>query len=294
MKWILCAPICAIALLPITASAEYRPSPSLDHVLLSPPPGYTEQSLVDFPHGHFTIHEYAVTYRPKIAEVETILQQDGFVDGFSTAWLQPVTRHAMIEWVIAFSGARGARSFLSYLTTVSKEDPAYRHAISITGIDPYWGEHDVYPSGGVADAFYFVKGNDLFVIGFLSTKDDVLDLTTSYARNLYDAAPASTILPADWPENGGTGNTREPAFAVGGFIVFALVLALLAGLIGLTAVLIRRWQQQKPASVRLTSDRRYWWDGQFWKDTMLEAPLTAKRSADGRFWWDGEEWRAVP
>ena len=288
------APIVAITLMPLSVAAEYTPSPSLDTILLAPPPGYTEQTLTTLPHGRFTIHDYAVTYGPKIAEVETVMQQDGFVDGFSTLWINKVTQRGMIEFVIAFSGGKGARSFLSYIDTASKEDPAYRHAISITGIDPYWGEHDVYPTGGVSDTFAFVKGNDLFVVGFVSGSDDVLDLTTTYAKNLYKSAPASTVLPADWTENGGTGNTREPAFAVGGFIVFALVLALLAGLIGLTVVLVRRWQQQQPAAVRLTSDRRYWWDGQFWKDTLLEAPLTAKRSGDGRFWWDGQEWRAVP
>jgi len=261
-------------------------------VLVAPPLGYTEQSLTTFPHGRFTIQQYAATYGPTIAEVEIVLQQDGFVDGFSTLWIQKVTRRGMIEWVMAFSGEKGARSFLSYIDTSSQQDPGYKHADSITGIDPYWGEHEVYPSGDVADWFGFVKGNDLFVVGFESTKDDILDLATSYAKKLYDSAPASTIAPADWPENGGTGNVREPAFALGGFIVVALILAFVAGLIGLAAILAGR--RRRPETVRLTSDRRYWWDGQFWRDSLLGAPPAAKRSADGRFWWDGVEWRPVP
>jgi hypothetical protein len=73
-----------------------------------------------------------------------------------------------------------------------------------------------------------------------------------------------------------------------------LVIAFIAGLIGLTAILVGRRQQHRPAAERLTTDRRYWWDGQFWKDTLLEAPPAAKRSADGHFWWDGAEWRPVP
>ena len=293
MKRILCAgPIVALAFLPLTAAADYKPSPSLDHVLLAPPLGYTEQTLTTLPHGRFTIHDYAVTYGPKIAEVEIVMQQDGFVDGFSTIWIQKVTQRGMIEFVMAFSGERGARSFLSYIDIASKEDPAYQHANSITGIDPYWGEHDVYPSGDVSDAFAFVKGNDLFVVGFVSTKDDVLALASTYAKNQYNSAPASTIPPEQWPENGGTGDTPEPAFAVGGFIVFVLVLAFLAGLIGLAVVLVRR--SRPPAAAQLTSDGRYWWDGQFWRDALLEAPPTAKRSADGHFWWDGRQWRPVP
>jgi hypothetical protein len=294
VKRILCAPIIAIALLPITAAAEYTPSPSLDQILLAPPLGYIEQTLTTLPHGRFTVHQYAVTYGPKVAEVEIVMQQDGFVDGFSTLWVNKVTHHGMIEFVMAFSGGRGARSFLSYMDAASKADPAYRHANSITGIEPYWGEHQVYPSGAPSDVFAFVKGNDLFFIEFVSgNDDDVLDLTTRYAKDLYNSAPASTIQPADWPENGGTGNNREPALAVGGLLVFVLVIAFIAGLIGLTAILVAR-RHHGPAAERLTSDRRYWWDGQYWKDTLLEAPPAAKRSADGHFWWDGAEWRPVP
>jgi hypothetical protein len=295
VKRILCAaPIIALALLPVTAAADYTPSPSLDQILLAPPLGYTEHTLTTYPHGRFTIHDFALTYGPKIAEVEIVMQQDGFVDGFSTLWINKVTRRGMIEYVMAFSGGKGARSFLSYMNIASKQSSTYKHANSITGIDPYWGEHEVTASGVVSDSFAFVKGNDLFVMGFVSTRDDVLDLTTAYAKNLYNAAPASTILPADWPENGGTGNNREPALAVGGLLVFVLVIAFIAGLIGLTAILVGRRQQHKPAAERLTSDRRYWWDGQYWKDTLLEAPPAAKRSVDGHFWWDGAEWRPVP
>jgi len=85
VKRILCAvSIIATALLPLTAAADYEASPSLDRVLVAPPRDYTEQSLTTLPHGRFTIHDYSVTYGPKIAEVEIVMQQDGFVDGFST------------------------------------------------------------------------------------------------------------------------------------------------------------------------------------------------------------------
>jgi hypothetical protein len=258
---------------------------------VSPPPGYTEQTLTELPHGRFTIHDYAVTYGPKLAEVEIVMKQDGFVDGFSRVWIHQVTQRGMIQWVMAFSGETGARSFLSYIDIASKEDPAYKHANAITGIDPYWGEHDVYPSGDVSDAFAFVKGNDLFVVGFVSTKDDILDLAMSWAKNQYDSAPASTIPRADWPENGGTGNRPEPAFAMDGLIVFVLVLVVIAGL-GLAVIIVRR--SRPPAAAPLTSDGQYWWDGQLWRDTQYEVPPSAKRSADGHFWWDGRQWRAVP
>jgi len=292
VKRILCAvPIFAIALLPLTAAADYKPSPSLDSILVAPPDDYIEQSLTQLPHGHFTIQDYAATYsRP--GEVGIVMKQDGFVDAFGTLWVNQPAQQGIYQFAIAFSGAKGARSFLSYIDSWGKQDPAYRHADSITGIDPYYGEHDVYPSGDVSDTFVFVKGNDLFAVGFVSTRDDVLDLAINQAKKQYEFAPDSTIPPAQWPENGGTGATPEPAPAYGGVIVFALVLAFIAGLIGLAVNIVSR--SKRPPSMRFTSDGRYWWDGRFWKDAYIEAPPTARRSADGRFWWDGENWRPVP
>jgi hypothetical protein len=52
--------------------------------------------------------DYAATYGPNIAEVEI-----GFVAGFSTIWIHPVTQRGMVEYVMAFSGEKGARTFPS-------------------------------------------------------------------------------------------------------------------------------------------------------------------------------------
>jgi len=46
--------------------------------------------------------------------------------------------------------------------------------------------------------------------------------------------------------------------------------------------------------IQLSSDRRWWWDGQTWRDAERDVPLTAARSADGLWWWDGAAWRTVP
>jgi hypothetical protein len=44
----------------------------------------------------------------------------------------------------------------------------------------------------------------------------------------------------------------------------------------------------------LSEDRRWWWDGQQWRDVEEVAPPNAPRSPDGAWWWDGTAWRAVP
>jgi hypothetical protein len=302
VKRVLCAaPILAAALLPLAAAAAPSPSPGLDHLLLAPPSGYAAVSTSTVFDGRFTAHDLSATWGAKAAEIEKILGQDGFVDGFGGFWVNEAAHRAVIEYVIAFSGESGARSWLSYGAALDKTDPAYQHADVLPGIDTYSGEHLVYPSNDVFDGFIFVKGNDLFAVGFESRQDDVLGLTITQARNQYDSAPDSTIPPAQWPENAGAGSSRGGAgsdqgapFEFGGLIGLALVFAAIAVLIVMGVTLVKRWAASRPAAILLTSDGRYWWDGQFWRDSQLEVPQTAKRSADGLTWWDGNQWRPVP
>jgi hypothetical protein len=300
VRRILCAlPILTTAVLPVTAATLPSPAPSIDHVLLAPPSGYTPVNTTTVFSGRFTIHDLSATWGAKAAEVEKTLGQDGFVDGFGGFWVDEPAHRALIEYVIAFSGGSGARNWLSYAVASDKTDPAYQHADLLPGIDTYYGEHLLYPSNDVFDGFIFVKGNDLFAVGFESRQDDVLGLTISQARKQYDSAPDSTIPRAQWPENANAGSPKGAAaesteFAFGAFIGFVLVLALIAGLIVVGVTLVRRWAASGTAPIRLTSDGRYWWDGQFWRDALLEVPPAAKRSADGHSWWDGQHWRPMP
>lgn len=48
------------------------------------------------------------------------------------------------------------------------------------------------------------------------------------------------------------------------------------------------------ASVSMSPDGAYWWDGAAWQDASLSAPPEAPRSPDRAFWWDGGRWRPVP
>src|SRR5439155_2054158 len=103
--------------------------------------------------------------------------------------------------------------------------PTYGHPDSISGIDPYYGGHFKYASSSsptVGDVFSFVKGNDVFIVGFISAKDDVLNLASTQAKTQYDSAPKETIPSSQWPEN---------ASSAGGFPVLAV------GIVGLLIVL---------------------------------------------------------
>jgi len=161
--------ISLLALGPASAAAA-TPSPSLDQglntVLVAPPTGYTELTSSSF-HGSFTAHDYAAASdAAQAAEIEKTLNHDGFVDGYGKTWIHQASQRAMVEAVIAFSGGRGARDWLTAAEAGDKTDPTYNHADSITGINPYYGGHFKYSTNNtVGDVFSFVKGNDVFIVG---------------------------------------------------------------------------------------------------------------------------------
>ena len=305
-----------LGLAPLTASATPSPAPSLDSLLAAPPSGFTELTSSAF-HGRFTAHDYATNADPtKQAEIEATLNRDGFVDGFGKTWLNTPTEHVLIEAAIAFTGGRGARDWLIASEAGDKNDPTYKHADSMSGIDPYYGEHIVDASNKTfGDAFSFVKGNDVFLILVVSTKDDALSQAMSQTRSQHDSAPKETIPSSQWPENATTGATGSSAL-VGLGVGFGILLALTVVVV--LAVTARRRRAMTPVGlaagepassiepesgveaeapatgVQLSPDGNFWWDGQAWRDAAHEAPPSAQRSSDGTFWWDGRAWRPVP
>jgi hypothetical protein len=233
----LCAmAVAAAVLLPISASAAPSPSPALGSLLAAPPSGYVLVSSGTF-HGRFDATAYAAQYGSKSLEAGLTLIHDGFVDGYGTTWLQRSTGRALIEFVIAFEGGKGAKSWLGYEETSDKNGPGYKHSNSLTGIDPYYGVHLIIPSPrAFVDAFSFVKGNDMFGVGFVSAKDNVLKLATAQTRAQYSAAPAETIPKAKWPEN--APSQRPQTNFLGAIIAAVLVLVIIAGVVRL--VMVRR------------------------------------------------------
>jgi hypothetical protein len=226
----------AAAFGPVSVSAAPSPSPALGTLLAPPPTGYVATSNGPF-HGQFDATAYASLYQSKTLEAGITLIHDGFVDGYGMSWIQRSTGRALLEFVIAFDGGRGAKSWLGYEETSDKKDPGYKRADSVAGIDSYYGAHLILSSpAGVVDAFSFVKGNDMFGVGFVSGKDDVLKLATSQTTRQYNAAPAETIPKAKWSENA---PSQRPQTNFLGVIVGAvLVLVIIGGIVRL--VMVRR------------------------------------------------------
>jgi hypothetical protein len=314
------APLLAAAALAmplsVAAAPTPTPSPGLDQVLVAPPSGYTELTSSPF-HGEFTATDYAqASDASQASEIEATLKHDGFVDGFGKTWLQQSSAHVLLLGVLAFSGGRGARDWLIAAEAGDKKDPSYVRADTIDGIGTYYGGHFSYTdSKTVGDAFSFVKGNDVFLVAAVSTKDDVLSLAQTMSKSQYDQAPSETIPSARWPEN--ATSSSGPSAALGFGIVAGIALVVIV--LGVVLVMRARRARMAPAipggpypgpavpgygaagpapapaagAVQMSPDFNYWWDGQAWRDASTDVPPGAQRSGDGTLWWDGRTWRPV-
>jgi hypothetical protein len=282
MRRILGALMLAASLtLPISAAAAPNPSPSLAQIMLPAPSGYTAQTSSALS-GSFASHNLSSAWGTRAAEAQNALEQDGFVDGYGITVVNHTVHHAVIEYIVAFAGGQGAMNWLSFAEAGDKADPTYQHADSISGIDSYYGEHNVYPSHDVSDAFVFVKGNDFFVVGYESTQDDVLSLAITRAKNQYDSAPNSTIPAAQWPENAkaataSQGASQDAGFALGSPIGDAIIALLVVGVIRLVVGMVIRYRRARTLKAAIP----------------LEMPAGVQMSPDGGYWWDGEQWRPV-
>ena len=296
------ATVSLIALAPVAASAAASPSPGLETVLATPPRGYSELTSSPF-HGLFTAHDYAqASGSSKADQIEQTLNRDGFVSGFGKTWIHAASAHALVEAVLAFKGAKGAKDWLVSAEAGDKADPTYDHPDSISGITPYYGGHFKYPDSSTeGDVFSFVKGNDVFIVGAVSTKDDVLQLATTQTQTQYTSAPKETIPSGQWPENQNKGLSAGNLF---GFLLVPLIVIVAVAAIGFAIMRNRRRSVMSPAmagapagvagGVQMSNDGNYWWDGQAWRDASREVPPSAQRSGDGAMWWDGQNWRPVP
>jgi ribosomal protein S8 len=291
-----------VALSPISVNAAPSPSPGVESMLAAAPTGFTELSTASL-HGRFTAQEYASTAdAAKQAQIIATLKREGFIDGYGNTWVNRTAQHVLVEAVVVFAGGRGARNWLTAVEAADKESSVYKHADTMSGIDPYYGAHVVDTQGNTfGDAFAFVKGNDVFEIAVVSTKDDALTQATTQTKAQYDLAPKESIPSSAWPENQADTSGHGFAYYVGYFIPVVLILALVVGVAGLVFARRRRAVPAATAAgampyvaLQMSPDGNFWWDGQGWRDAAQEAPPHAQRSSNGALWWDGRAWRPVP
>lgn len=289
-----------LCLAPLTATASSpSPSPSLDSVLAQPPnAGFKELTTSDI-HGEFTAHAWAAgATNASPSEIEATLAHNGFIDGYGNTWSNS-NQQVLIEFVMAFTGGNGAKSQLTAQEATDKGDPTFVRSTTLSGISPSYGVHDYDKANSAyVDIYSFVKGNDMFGLAFVSSKDDVQTMASNQAQAQYSAAPDSTIPSSQWPEN----QSSKSGSGGGGFFVpIGFIVVVIVALVGF---FVRRARGRGGVpgyagmgggpAVQMSPDGKYWYDGQSWRDTSQEVPPTAQRSSDGTLWWDGRTWRPVP
>jgi hypothetical protein len=296
------------------ALAAPTPSPGLDGILLKPlATGYKEapKSGPGLLEGPFDSAKYAEAIAASdIAPTKQALDRNGFLSGFGRSWTSSPTGHLLVTAVLAFSGAKGATAWLRQSEAADKADPNYSQALTISGIDTYYGArvidkvHKVY-----GDAFIFAKGNDVVIVTYVSNKNDLGTIAATQARKQFDATPPYTIPADQWPENKVVASSPIAALKTIGLVVGAL---LVLGVLGAGGFIF--WSRRRPALQSIPAQD----PPGFVSGTSITAPQGAATppavalpmavavsgapappiqegpfvmSEDRLSWWDGAAWR---
>ncbi len=253
-------------------AATPSPSPSLDGLLAAPPAGFAELTTAELHGAHFTASDWASTAdASKQSGIVNTLNHDGFVDGYGNTWVSQSAQHVLVEAVFAFTGGRGAHDWLTATEAADKKDPTYVRADTTSGLGTYYGAHIADAAGKTfGDVFSFVKGNDFFVVGVVSTKDDALNEAVSQTRAQYDRAPSETVPSGQWPENVQSGHSVF--YVLGTLLPPLLILAVIVGVVGVVVGRSRRRAAVAPPAVQFSPDGKYWWDGQSWRPVEPPPP----------------------
>jgi hypothetical protein len=310
---------CSIALATILllqsaiALAAPTPSPGLDGILIKPSgTGYVEQAKAapGIVEGPFDAAKYAeITSAPNASATEQALARAGFMSGYGRTWVTAGNAHVFVEAVMVFTGAKGATSWLRQSEAADKADPNYTQALTVAGIDTYYGArlidkvHKIY-----GDAFVFAKGNDLVLVTYASNKNDLATIAAAQTKRQFDAAPPYTIPPAQWPESQVSSTSAVTGLKTIALIVGAIIVL---GLIAAAGVIL--WTRRRPSLGASLQD-----PPGFVSATAIGAPPASAASPadgmpmavalptaaappvmDGPFvmsedrlaWWDGAAWR---
>lgn len=209
----------------------------------------------------------------------------GFVDAYEKAWGQE-PEQGLVDRLERFSSVFWAAFRLSDSRTAAKENSKHASYQDLRGIgtSAYEVTDPVDADGFLSDTIVLTKGDYVAVIAMAAK-------TTPNHDTLLDQARRQAAL---IPEPVGEYN------AIGqGIFSTVVIVAIVAGVITLAVcaivlIVVLRRRRPRPAALKLSPDRRYWWDGQAWQDTALRMPPGVAVSPDGSQWWDGAQWRPRP
>ena len=294
------------------AVALASPSPAGQDLskALAPPAGsdwFEESATATVIDGPFTVHQYAMFLQAagdtaqQAADNESALNSYGMTGGYGREWEQRSgARDLLVERVFAFQGSSGADSWYADLKDgaetakdFSSDFPTEQSVPNSFGV--------ILKSTDGTNQYRvdFKYQNLVFVIHADSLQNDLKTFALGQATAEWDMQARPTPSPSAGRAGSGAASIHTPP----NFVVIALVstgaLVLLAITIGVVLFLLSRTGGRPattgyaPATVQMSPDRAYWWDGVQWRPADTSTPPAAPRSPDGAHWWDGASWRPV-
>lgn len=187
-KVALVAVVWGLALLQSTPARAETPT-DLGTVLASPGSGYNEVTASNaYLVGPFVADDYAawdtVGDRSRLANEKKALNDNGFIRGFGRAWVKPRTDYKVMELALEFADRFGSGSWNEMIRIGTSEAQDYAQ------LPDAW----IFRASGT-QWIGFAKGNDVYLVGVASDKDDLSQFGKQQADAQYRFAPASTTTP---------------------------------------------------------------------------------------------------
>jgi hypothetical protein len=172
---------------------------------------------------------------------EPLLKSLQFTRGYARTWWLPGTDYLLEEFVFEFEGDAGATRWQANERQGTSRMTQYRGPL-VGGSDlafAWTARVSIHGPNG-ADRLGFVSGNDMYVISFESTEDDLTALALKQGQAQYKRAPASTVPPGRATSSSSNASSSfQPILATVRWVGLALA-ALIAAMTGLALLLIGR------------------------------------------------------
>jgi len=267
----------------------------------SPSAMATSDLIAGPPSGSWTVSSYTGTLGVSDIYADTS-SVPGFLDAYRKAWDQPAV--GLYDDLVHYSSLFWADYALANFKAGVQSDSSRSSFQSLGGFGA--GAFEVtYPAdtdGYKWDEIYFAVGDYVAKVSFAATGTVARDVL------LDQAARQLALLPAPTAELRSLGARPLTGVLGAGPVIVGVVLFIVAAIV-LIVVLARRSRAPavagryavpygSPVVARAgpiySDDRRHWWDGQVWQDTMVWIPPGVRISPDGTVWWDGAAWRPMP